>query len=140
MPNSYTPVHIHFVWATFDRKPLLLPEWENRLHGAIGKKCEDMRAQLLAVNSMPDHMHVLVRLPATVSLAQMAMHLKGVTSHLINSQMQPDAKFQWQEPMLRSVSARMVWTRSALTSATKNAITERTVSTPTGNAPRNKAD
>ena len=96
MPNSYTPVHIHFVWATFDRKPLLLAKWENRLHGAIGKKCEDLRAQLLALNSMPDHMHVLVRLPATVSLAQMVMHLKGATSHLINSQMQPRVKFQWQ--------------------------------------------
>jgi putative transposase len=96
MPNSYTPVHIHFVWATFDRQPLILPEWEHRLHAAIGKKCETLRAQLLAVNSMPDHVHVLVRLPATVSLAQMAMHLKGATSHLINSQIRPPVRFQWQ--------------------------------------------
>jgi putative transposase len=96
MPNSCTPVYVHFVWATFDWEPTIRPEWEERLYGAIAAKCEELQAGLLAVNGMADHIHVLVRLPATISLAEMAKFLKGTTSHLINSEMRPPLRFQWQ--------------------------------------------
>jgi putative transposase len=96
MPNSFTPVYVHFVWATFDREPLILPEWETRLYAAIVTKCDELRASLMAVNGMADHIHVLLRLPATISLAEMAKYLKGASSHPINNEMRPPDKFQWQ--------------------------------------------
>lgn len=96
MPNSYIPVYIHFVWATFDRQPLIKLEWENRLYAAIARKCEELRIGLVAANGTENHIHVLVRFNAVLTLAQIAQHLKGATSHLINHELAPGSSFRWQ--------------------------------------------
>ena len=96
MPNSYTPVYIHFVWATFDRQPIIRSEWETRIYAAIARKCEELHVGLFTLNGIENHVHVLVRLPATLTLAQIAQYLKGVTSHLVNHELAPGSVFRWQ--------------------------------------------
>jgi len=44
MPNSHTEVYVHFVWATWDRKPLITPDIEPRLYNCIRARCRDMQA------------------------------------------------------------------------------------------------
>jgi REP element-mobilizing transposase RayT len=46
---------------------------------------------------MPDHVHLLIRLPATVSLAQVANQVKGVSSALLNDLRESGSEvFRWQ--------------------------------------------
>ena len=54
-------VAVHFVWATWDRQPLITPDIEQELRRYIGAVCWDDNCDLLAVGGMPDHVHLLVQ-------------------------------------------------------------------------------
>jgi REP element-mobilizing transposase RayT len=43
-----------------------------------------------------DHVHLLVRLPATVAVAKLAQQVKGASAHLITHVIAPDRFFKWQ--------------------------------------------
>ncbi len=94
--NNYTQLYVHLVWATWDRLPLITPGVEPSLYGAIAAKCEEMRCRPLAIGGMPDHVHVLVSLPTTVTIAEVVKGIKGSTSHLMTHVLVPDASFKWQ--------------------------------------------
>ncbi len=70
MPNSHTEVYVHFVWATWDREALITPQLEIQLYDCIRARCRDMQAHLLACGGVADHLHLLLRLPATRSLCE----------------------------------------------------------------------
>jgi putative transposase len=87
----------HFVWATKHRQPLLVGEWEQATYRCIRAEVARLGGEVLALNGMPDHVHLLVRLPATVSIAQFANQIKGVSSALLNDlRAESDELFRWQ--------------------------------------------
>ena len=89
-------VFVHVVWSTWDRLPLLTEEVSRRVYHTIGAKCQELGVQVLAIGGVEDHVHLLFRLPATLSLADAVKHLKGVSSHLITHDLAPDQFFKWQ--------------------------------------------
>ena len=96
MPESCTHLYVHFVWATWDRAPAVSPAMEQPIHACIADECLQLRCRCVAVGGTEDHVHVLVRLRASVSVAEMAKQMKGSSSHLVNHQVAPDANFRWQ--------------------------------------------
>ncbi len=95
MPNSHTEVFIHLVWNTSERKPLITPQIEPALYSCIAARCRDFQAHLMAIGGISDHVHLLIRLPATLTIAQIAKDLKGASSHLLTHRLsKPD--FRWQ--------------------------------------------
>lgn len=96
MPESYTQLYVHLVWATWDRLPLITPAVEPHLHAAVAEKCRELRCTPLAIGGIADHLHVLVRLHSTVAVATLAKELKGSSSHLITHEVAPGQFFKWQ--------------------------------------------
>ena len=45
-------VAVHFVWATWDRQPLIMEEIEQRLWRCIGAVCADDKCEVLAIGGM----------------------------------------------------------------------------------------
>ena len=45
---------------------------------------------------MPDHVHVLVRFPTTVSIADLVRRIKGASSHLVTHVLRSPEPFKWQ--------------------------------------------
>ena len=72
------------VWATVQRRPLLTAEVWPRLKGAFRSIGHRIGVDVMEVGGVDDHVHVLVRVPTTLSVATVAKHLKGASSHLIN--------------------------------------------------------
>ncbi|MCG2684579.1 MAG: IS200/IS605 family transposase [Planctomycetales bacterium] len=48
-------------------------------------------------NAMPDHVHLLVRLPPSVKVSDYIGQVKGAAAHRVNEEIKPDCKFTWQE-------------------------------------------
>ena len=96
MPQSATLLFVHFIWATWDRAPVILPAWENRVHSCIRDKCLEMKCEALAIGGIENHVHVLAKMHADVAVSQLAKAMKGVSSHLINYQISPHQEFKWQ--------------------------------------------
>ena len=95
MRAPFTQLYLHAVWATWDRLPLITPDLELRLYGAINDKCRELKAVPLALGGMPDHLHLLVRLPTTISVADLVKDVKGSSSHLVTHEIKPEF-FKWQ--------------------------------------------
>jgi len=87
---------VHLIWATWDRLPLLTDEVTPAVYRAIGAKCETLRTEVIAIGGVEDHLHLLVKLPATITVADLVKHVKGATSHLANFRLPDGGSFRWQ--------------------------------------------
>ena len=94
---SYSQLYAHFVWATWERAPLISPEFEQALWSAIAAQCRTLGAQPIRVGGMPDHVHVLTSFPATLALSKLAATMKGASSHLVSHVLAPGRAFKWQD-------------------------------------------
>jgi REP element-mobilizing transposase RayT len=90
-------VYIHAAWATWDRLPLLVGEVERAAHRALAAKCHELGAEVVALGGVEDHVHLLVKLPATLPLASLIGQIKGASSHLVTHLPDDgDRLFKWQ--------------------------------------------
>lgn len=96
MRRTRLTVFVHLVWATWDRLPLLTDDLTREVYRAIGAKCTELRAEVIAIGGVADHVHLLVELPATLTIAHLVGQVKGVSAHLINHRLTPGASFKWR--------------------------------------------
>jgi putative transposase len=97
MSNTYTQLYIHCVFAVKYRKAVIQPSWEDRLHRYITGIVQNNGHKLLAINSMPDHLHFFAGLNPTQSISEMIRLVKGDSSEFINKERFTERKFYWQE-------------------------------------------
>ena len=62
MSNTYTQIHIQCVFAVKYRYAVINKLWQDRLHKYIIAIVNNNGHRLLAINSMPDHLHFILRL------------------------------------------------------------------------------
>jgi putative transposase len=96
--RNYLSLFVHLVWGTWDRQPLLHGAIEQQVYRAIGAKCVGLKATMVALGGVEDHVHLLVSLPSTLDIATLVGEVKGASSHLVNQQklMPRDEIFKWQ--------------------------------------------
>jgi len=97
MPNTYTQIHIHAIFAVQNRLSLISKPWEQRLYQYITGIIQNHGHKLLAINGMPDHIHVLFGMRPTQSLSDLMRDVKGDSSLWINENKFVAGKFSWQE-------------------------------------------
>jgi REP element-mobilizing transposase RayT len=85
------------VFAVKYRTAAIKSEWEERLHKYITGIVQNNGHKLLAINSMPDHVHLFIGLNATQSVSEIMRLVKGDSSEFINKNRFTLTKFQWQE-------------------------------------------
>ena len=96
MRDTYHRLYIHAIWATWDRLPLITPAIEAALYADIGVECDKIKAQLIEIGGIEDHVHVVVRIPPTVSIAELIKQIKGAASHLATHKVPGGDTFKWQ--------------------------------------------
>jgi REP element-mobilizing transposase RayT len=62
----------------------------------IAAEAVALRAEVLEIGGIQDHVHVLVRFPTTVAVAQLVKQMKGSSSHLIGHRIGCSDEFKWQ--------------------------------------------
>jgi len=91
----HTVLYIHLVWATWDRQPLITPSIEPKIYATINAKCNELHCVPIALGGIADHVHLLVRLKATVSVSDLAKYVKGSSSHFATHVLNAHT-FKWQ--------------------------------------------
>jgi putative transposase len=97
MSNTYTQLHIQCVFAVKYRDAIISKLWKERLHKYIIAIINNNGHKLLAVNSMPDHLHLFFGMRPNQSLSDLMRLVKGDSSEWINNQKLVTGKFRWQE-------------------------------------------
>lgn len=96
MPNTYTQLHIQFVFAVKFRQGLINPAWKDRLHAYITGIFQHNKHKMLQINSMPDHIHILIGMRPHQSISSLIQNVKTESSKWIKEQNLCD-QFYWQE-------------------------------------------
>jgi putative transposase len=91
MPHSYASITVHVVFSTKDRRPQITPAIEERLFPYFGGIIRELEGKLLRVNAAEDHVHLLARIPARLSVADALEKIKGSSSKWIHETGQPHA-------------------------------------------------
>jgi putative transposase len=95
--HSFTSCLIHCVWSTKNREPFLTPDLCDRLWPYLGGVAKQNQMKALAVGGTADHVHILLSLPATLSVAKATQLLKGNSSKWIHETFPKMRSFAWQE-------------------------------------------
>src|ERR1051326_6973411 len=96
MREPWTELFIHLVWATWDRLPLIRPEFKQGVYACITEDCQKLNCEMVAIGGMEDHIHVLVRFHPAISVSDLVKQLKGNSSHLITHRLPNGEPFKWQ--------------------------------------------
>ena len=96
MADNYLRLYVHFVWATWDRLPLIEPAWENNLYHEIHNEVHGIGAKVLALGGIENHLHLRLRFTATHSMAELMKQIKGGSAFFINEQGLTRNHFKWQ--------------------------------------------
>ena len=96
MRRNKLDICLHFVWATWDRLPLITEEIEQEVYRCLEQACREEKCEVLAVGGMPDHVHVLLLSHNTATAAGLMNHLKGGSSRFVSEQLLPGGWFAWQ--------------------------------------------
>ena len=94
--HNITRLFVHIVWATWDRLPLLTPSIERLVLRCIEANAEGLGCRVVALNGMPDHVHLLLLMPPTLAVSDLMKQVKGSSSHLANHSKESVALFRWQ--------------------------------------------
>ena len=98
MRCSKSEIYLHFVWTTHQRLPLITPQVEQQVYTLIQSGAKRCHVEVLAIGGMPDHLHLVVKKPTTISEAQLMQRVKGVSSTAMRNQVTVnDGMFRWQE-------------------------------------------
>ncbi len=96
MPHSLARIHIHLVFSTKLRAPLIGDDVREALHRYIMAALRNRGCQGDRVNSVQDHIHILFELSRTVTVSEVVEEVKTSPSRWIKSQGAAYAQFAWQ--------------------------------------------
>ncbi len=97
MPNTYTQIHIHLVFAVKYRDGVIQASWKDELYKYITGIVQNNKHKLLSINGMPDHVHILLGLRPSQSISDLLQDIKGSSSKWINEKKFIKTRFEWQE-------------------------------------------
>ena len=97
MANTYTQIHIHFVFAVKFRDGIISPQWKDTLYKYITGTIHNNNHKLLAINGTSDHIHILIGLRPSQSISDLMKDVKQSSSKWINENKLVKGHFEWQE-------------------------------------------
>ncbi len=97
MANTYTQIYLHVVFAVEGRQNLIKPEHNDELQKYITGIVSVQKHKLIAINNMPDHLHLLAGLRPDAALSDLVRDIKANSSRFISEKRWVPGRFSWQE-------------------------------------------
>ena len=97
MANTYTQIHIQAVFAVKYRIGIIQKNWKDELFKYITGIIRENDHRLLAINGMPDHVHVFFGMRPAQSLSDLLQVIKANSSKWINERGFVKGRFEWQQ-------------------------------------------
>jgi putative transposase len=97
MANTYTQIHIQFVFAVKYRTATIHSSWKDELYKYITGIIQHHKHKLIAINGMADHIHILIGMRPTQSISDLMQDVKASSSKWINEKQLAQGRFEWQE-------------------------------------------
>jgi len=110
--HSVSLMNFHFVWIPRRRRKVLVGGVATRLEEVIKEVSSELSLNILAMEIMPDHVHLFVSCPPSIAAGQIMFRIKGRSSRVLRKEF----------PHLLKMPS--MWTRSYFVSTAGNVSTE----------------
>jgi putative transposase len=97
MANTYTQCYFHLVFAVKNRNTLIRKEWKNEMAMYTTGIVQNHRHKMLAIGSMPDHIHILIGYDVNQLIPELVEEIKTSTNSWIKGKRLSNFKFEWQK-------------------------------------------
>jgi len=96
MANTYTQIYIQTVFCVQNKISLVKPEWQEELFKYITGIVQKSGHKLIAINGMPDHLHMFIGMKPDQALSDLMQSVKGDSSKWIHGKGFVKGRFEWQ--------------------------------------------
>jgi putative transposase len=93
---SYTDLNYHIVFSTRERRAMLTDSTRDSFWKYLRGIAENLDGSILAAGGIADHVHLVVRVPATRDIASFVRDLKSNSSRWLRDREGMEA-FHWQD-------------------------------------------
>lgn len=95
--STFSQIYIQVVFAVKGRNSLISQSWEEELYKYITGIITNKGQKLIAVNGMPDHIHILIGMKPSCCLSDLVREIKKASNAFVNEKKFSKFKFEWQE-------------------------------------------
>ena len=89
MAHTHSNILVHAIFSTKDRRPLLDKDLKPSMHAYLGGIVREIGGVAIRINGTADHVHMLLRVPPVVAIADMIRDVKASSSKWAD-------RFAWQ--------------------------------------------
>ncbi|OLD82367.1 MAG: transposase [Ignavibacteria bacterium 13_1_40CM_2_61_4] len=93
---SYISSYHHCVFSTKERRPMITPALQERLWPFLGGIARQNKMMAIQIGGVEDHVHILLSLPSTISIAKALQLIKGGSSKWVHETFPEQNLFGWQ--------------------------------------------
>jgi putative transposase len=97
LSNTYSQIYIQIVFAVQNKNSSIDYSWEERLYQYISSIVQNKGNKMIAINGMPDHIHMFVGLKPNQNTSDLVREIKKASTEFINSNKLSAFRFNWQE-------------------------------------------
>ena len=97
MANVYTRIYLQLVFTPKGRENVIPVKHKEELQKYTTGIIQNKKHKLLAINYMPDHVHILIGYNPSQPLPDLLRDIKANSSKFINEKKWMPGKFRWQE-------------------------------------------
>ena len=96
MADTYTPTLHTYCFRFKGRQSLIPKQHKTELHKYITGIITGKNQKVIQINSMPDHIHILIGMTPEIALSDLVRDIKANSSKLINKNRWVAGRFEWQ--------------------------------------------
>jgi len=97
VPNTYTQIYVHFVFAVKGRASLINQSWREELFKYVTGTIQNKRHKMIAVGGVEDHIHILAGVIPSEAISDLVRDVKVSSTLFINRSRFLNEPFRWQE-------------------------------------------
>lgn len=97
MANTYTKFYVHLVFSPKNRMALIEKTWKPELEKYITGIIQNHGHKMLAIGSMPDHVHIFIGYNVNQLIPNLVEEIKTSTNSWIKEKKLSKYKFDWQK-------------------------------------------
>jgi len=97
MSDTFSQIYIQIVFAVQNRDALIDILWEEKLYQYITGIVQNKGQKMIAINGMPNHVHLFVGIKPTCCLSDLVREIKKSSNVYINEEKLSKFKFNWQQ-------------------------------------------
>ncbi|MFV5684897.1 IS200/IS605 family transposase [Flavobacterium sp. GB2R13] len=97
MSGTFSQIYIQIVFAVKGRQSLINNSWEEELYKYITGIVQNKGQKMLAINGMPDHIHIFIGMKPSCCLSDLVREVKKSSNEFIKDKKFCSRIFSWQE-------------------------------------------